>query len=108
MDYVIESNGYDLKEGDYEFGIKPNYYNCIILLEALSESEFKTIEIVGDYFPNGGFISSYHNLEFIADINNDEKLEFFIHSRYYEGMSYIVYEIINEKANYMLRMGRGV
>jgi hypothetical protein len=41
-------------------------------------------------------------------VNNDGKLEFFIYSRYYEGMGYSLYEINNGKAESLLGAGMGV
>jgi hypothetical protein len=54
FDILMESNGYDVGEGEYRFGLKPNYYNCIILLERISDNKYKPIEIAGNYFPDGG------------------------------------------------------
>ena len=67
-------------------------------------SEVATVELVGDYYSEEvvNYFPLTYNLEFIGDLNGDDRMEVVIGVSRWEGIGVMVFEINGTEANLVL------
>jgi hypothetical protein len=103
---LITANHY--RRGDYESPSAGDY--SFALLRKIVNGKPNNFLIDGEFFPKRDNSTIPTNLEvdLIADLNGDGKMEVWLDGSYYEGNSSLIYELNKDRLTKVLEMGCGV
>ncbi len=92
--HFTESTGHNVEPRDY----------TVILMRTVIGSEVVTVELAGDYYTESAvnYFPLTYNLEFIADLNGDGKMEVVVGVSRWEGTGVMVFEIDGAEADLVL------